>query len=418
MLLCHNQRRRFIHKSTCLFACILSYFSLYSCISLAQGASNLGINYGRIADNLPPPTQVVRILQGISVSKTRIYDANATVLRAFANTGISVIVGIGNEDVRSLTNPSFALSWVEANVAVYYPTTDINGIAVGNEVLSDNDTQLMSNLIPAMRNLYSALSSFSLQDKIFISTAHSFAVLSSSYPPSAGAFVPSEYMSQMLQFLDTTNSPFMINAYPYFAYKGSPSGVSLQYVLFETTVTVSSANAAAVVTDPSSGLIYHNMLDAQVDAVYSALEAMGYKDMVVIVSETGWPSAGDANEVGATVQNAQAYNTNLINRLASGQGTPARPSKPLQAFIFALFNEDQKKGPSSERHYGLFKPDGTRAYDFGLDSPRAYSLYNSFSSSSDTSSGPLYPNLMHLSLLTLTSTLFLFCYIPFTNNVH
>eukprot|EP00250_Pteridium_aquilinum_P014394 c21961_g1_i1 orf=176-832(+) len=214
MLLCHNQRRRCVFKSTRLiFSCIIYCLSLYAFTHLASGASNLGINYGRIANNLPPPAEVVMILQSISVTKTRIYDANATVLRAFANSKISIIVGIGNEDVGSLTNPSFAMSWVETNVAVYYPATDITGIAVGNEVLSGNDTQLMSNLVPAMKNLYSALSTFNLQDKIIISTAHSLAVLSSSYPPSSGAFVPSEYMTQMLQFLDTTNAPFMINAY-------------------------------------------------------------------------------------------------------------------------------------------------------------------------------------------------------------
>ncbi|MCO5604780.1 hypothetical protein L7F22_058951 [Adiantum nelumboides] len=402
MLLCHNRRCR-CRRSGQLFAYIVSCIFLYSFTNSAQAAGNLGINYGRIADNLPSPTQAVSILQSISVTKTRIYDANAAVIKAFANSGISIIVGIGNEDVNSLTSPSLAFSWVETNVAVYYPTTNIIGIAVGNEVLSGNDTQLMSDLIPAMRNLYSALSSFALQDKIFVSTAHSLAVLSSSYPPSAGAFVPSEYMSQMLQFLHMAGAPFMINAYPFFAYKGSPSGVSLQYVLFELTGAVSTANAEAVVTDPRTGLAYHNMLDAQVDAVYSALDAMAYADMDVIVSETGWPSAGDADEAGASVQNAQAYNTNLINRLESGQGTPAHPSKPLQAYIFALFNEDKKPGPSSERHYGLFNPDGSRVYDFGLEAPRALTtLYNSVSTASHSIHQP------HLLYLSVMATLVLF----------
>lgn len=384
----------------------------------ADGASNLGINYGMVADNLPPPSEVVSILQSISVSKTRIYNANLTVLKAFANSGISIIVGIGNEDVSSMTDASFATNWVQSNVASYYPATLISGLAVGNEVFTGTDTQLMANLLPAMQNLHSALASLGLDSQIIVSTAHSLAVLSSSFPPSGGAFVSSIaslYLMPMLQFLKETGAPFMINAYPYFAYKESPGSVSLEYVLFEAT----SSTDGVTVTDPNTGLLYTNMLEAQVDAIYYAMEALGYADIQAIVSETGWPSAGDADEAGASVQNAQAYNANLIKRLATGKGTPARPSVTLQAFIFALFNEDLKDGASSERHYGLFNPDGTRAYDFGLDTTtQSYTLYNSMSASNDASS-TLSPNLTLSFTFAIALTLLVFLSLfPFTNPSH
>lgn len=69
---------------------------------------------------------------------------------------------------------------------------------------------------------------------------------------------------------------------------------------------------------------------------------------------------------GATPQNAGLYNGNLLQRIQEKQGTPAKPSVPVDVYVFALFNEDLKPGPTSERNYGLFYPDGTPVYNIGL----------------------------------------------------
>jgi len=47
--------------------------------------------------------------------------------------------------------------------------------------------------------------------------------------------------------------------------------------------------------------------------------------------------------------------------------TPLMPGKSVDTFIFALYDEDLKQGPASERPFGLFKTDLTMAYDVGLD---------------------------------------------------
>jgi Glycosyl hydrolases family 17 len=83
------------------------------------------------------------------------------------------------------------------------------------------------------------------------------------------------------------------------------------------------------------------------------------------VSETGWPSNGDDDEAGATPDNACRYNGNLMRIVSQNKGTPAAPDEPLHVYVFALFNENLKPGPASERHYGLFQPDGTAAYNLG-----------------------------------------------------
>ncbi|KAJ0013622.1 hypothetical protein Pint_20782 [Pistacia integerrima] len=49
----------------------------------------------------------------------------------------------------------------------------------------------------------------------------------------------------------------------------------------------------------------------KVDAVHCAFNAMGFKDVEIVVAETGWPYRGDPNEVGPSVENANDYNGNL-----------------------------------------------------------------------------------------------------------
>jgi hypothetical protein len=109
------------------------------------------------------------------------------------------------------------------------------------------------------------------------------------------------------------------------------------------------------------------MLYAQVDAVTFAAARLGYGNVPVHVSETGWPSKGDANEAGATMENARQYNRNLLMRQVSGEGTPLRPKLRLEVYLFALFNEDMKPGPTSERNYGLYQPDMSMVYNVGLN---------------------------------------------------
>jgi len=50
------------------------------------------------------------------------------------------------------------------------------------------------------------------------------------------------------------------------------------------------------------------------------------------------------------------------------KGTPMRPNSDLKIYVFALFNENLKPGPSSDRNYGLFKPDRSQAYPLGFSS--------------------------------------------------
>ncbi|XP_052183060.1 glucan endo-1,3-beta-glucosidase 14-like isoform X2 [Diospyros lotus] len=320
-----------------------------------------GVNYGRIADNLPKPGNVALLLRANKIKNIRIYDADHEVLKAFHGSGIEIIVGLGNEFLKDFAvSQDRTMSWVKDNVQAFLPGTKIRGIAVGNEVLGNPDIQELGEvLLPAAKNVYNALDSLGLARTIEVSSPHSEAVFANSYPPSACVFKDTvlPIMKPLLQFFSQIGSPFYINAYPFLAYKSDPEHIDLNYALFKSN---------AGVFDAKTRLHYDNMFDAMVDAAYAALEKAGFAKTEVIVSETGWASRGDENEAGANLKNARIYNRNLRKRLASKKGTPFRPKKRVKAYVFALFNENQKPGPTSERNFGLFKPDGSVTYHIGF----------------------------------------------------
>ncbi|PKA57953.1 Glucan endo-1,3-beta-glucosidase 3 [Apostasia shenzhenica] len=337
-------------------------FLLCSAASFPGAESGVvGVNYGRVANNLPPPAKVVELLKSQGITQVKLYDTDPTVLRALAGTGIRAVVALPNEQLAAAASrPAFAMSWVQKNVASYHPSTIIRAIAVGNEVFVD-PRNLTGYLIPAMRNVYSALSRLNLAGDIKISSPIALTALQTSYPSSAGAFRPElvgSVIRPMLDLLRQTSSFLMVNAYPFFAYEANSDVISLNYALFRPNPGV---------VDTGSGFKYFSLFDAQIDAVFAAMAALKYDDVPVVISETGWPSKGDANETGAGASNAAAYNGNLVRRVLTGNvGTPLRPKADIDVFLFALFNENQKPGPTSERNYGLFYPNEQKVYDIQL----------------------------------------------------
>ncbi|KAH6765063.1 O-Glycosyl hydrolases family 17 protein [Perilla frutescens var. hirtella] len=343
-----------------LYYSVLLSLLIFSFTPLSQSESFLGVNYGQVADNLPPPEATAKLLQSSAIEKVRLYGSDPAVIKAFAGTGIGLMIGASNSDIPGMaSDPTFAKNWIDANVVPFYPASKIIVINVGNEVMSYNDRNLMSQLLPAMQNLQSALDSAGLAGTIKVSTVHSMAVLRQSDPPSSGSFDPSigDLLKGLLSFNTATGSPFAINPYPYFAYRSDPRPETLAFCLFQP-------NSGRV--DTGSKIKYTNMFDAQVDAIRSALDGMGFKGVEIVIAETGWPYKGDSDEVGPSIENAKAYNQNLIAHLRSMVGTPLMPGKSVDTYLFAMYDEDQKPGPTSERSFGLFKPDLTMTYNVGL----------------------------------------------------
>ncbi|KAE8680986.1 Glucan endo-1,3-beta-glucosidase 13 [Hibiscus syriacus] len=338
--------------------------------------SIVGVCYGRNADDLPTPDKVAQLVKLHNIKYLRIYDSNIQVLKAFANTGVELMVGVPNSDLLAFSQfQSNADSWLKNNILPNYPATKITYITVGLEVTESHDNA-SALVVPAMHNVLIALKKVGLHKRIKVSSAHSLGILSRSFPPSAGAFNSSHafFLKPMLEFLAENQSPFMIDLYPYYAFRDSPKKISLDYALFQSS---------SEVIDPNTGLLYTNMFDAQIDALYFALMALNFKTIKVMVTETGWPSKGSPKERAATPDNAQTYNTNLIRHVINGTGTPAKPGEELDVYIFSLFNENRKPGLESERNWGLFYPDKTSVYNLDFTGKGVIDMTNR---SNDTNS--------------------------------
>lgn len=343
---------------------------LLSCIWVAPAAADypdepltLGINYGRVADDLPTAKATVKLIKNMGIGRVRIFDHDGPTIEAFAGSGLDFIVGMASDEIPPLVDASAADAWVAANIVPYYPATNIVYILVGNELFADSTlSATWLQLVPAIQNLHTSLQSRNLS-AIRVSTAAEYGILSLSYPPSKGVFrtdIATQVMTPLLEYLDSTSSYLFINVYPYFGWSSNSQYIPLDYALF--TRTSSFFN--------DSQYEYYNLLDAQLDAMSSAMAAVGYGNVRIAVSETGWPTMGDSNELGANISNAQVYNQNLVNHILNTptQGTPMRQGIFIPTFIFALYNEDLKPGATTERNWGLYYPSGSPVYPIDISS--------------------------------------------------
>nr|XP_051228158.1 glucan endo-1,3-beta-glucosidase, acidic isoform-like [Lolium perenne] len=316
--------------------------------SIPAEVRSIGVCYGVVGDPMPSASDVVKLYVSRGITGMRIYKANAKTLAALVGTGIDLIVDVPNDQLAEMaSSPDAASKWVQDNV-VAYPGVSIRYIAVGNEV-EGNDPRAQ-NILPAMQNMNAALSMAGFE-QIKVSTAVQSGV-TTGYPPSHGIFsTKSAHMPPIALYLAKTGAPLLANVYPYFAYTGNPTDITIDYALFTSSGTV---------VQDDNGLAYQNLFDALVDTFYAALQSAGAADVGIVVSESGWPSAG---ATAATVSNAQAYNQALIDHVS--HGTPKVP-QPLETYIFAMFNENEKGGAETEKHFGLFNPDMSSAYDINF----------------------------------------------------
>ncbi|KAK9161098.1 hypothetical protein Syun_007439 [Stephania yunnanensis] len=284
------------------------------------------------------------------ITAVRLFEPNHDIYEALKGTSIKVSVGVLNDDLPGLASASISATsgWLETHVLPFINDVSFAYITLGNEAIPGPKAQYVYT---AIQNMWTSLETFNLSSQILPTVVVPRGVLGVSYPPSQGAFADNvaDIMTDVTKLVYSIGAPLMVNVYPYFALVSDPEHISTPFALFTST-------------DPrfvDGELAYYNLYDAMVDAFLAAMvRVVGADDVKIMVSESGWPSAG--NEPYTTIENAQTYNNNLKNRALS-QGTPRRQPVLLDVFIFALFNEDPKV-EGVERNRGNFYPDMQPVY--------------------------------------------------------
>ncbi|KAI3943780.1 hypothetical protein MKW98_004285 [Papaver atlanticum] len=327
----------------------ISFFAVLLIASnIFAESGNVGVNYGRNGNNLPSPTEVVKLLRSRNVDRVRLFSPDTDALDALRGSGIQVVLGVPNPDVQKIGNdPESARNWVNNNVLAFNEV-QFRYISVGNEIEIPSAAE-SNAILPAMKNLNDALRAAG--KTIAVSTTIKFSLVVDSSPPSNGRFSDGSesIMRSIVEFLVANGSPLLVNIYPYFAYNDNQQ-IPLDYALFTAD--------RVVVTD--NGLQYRNLFDAMTDAAYAAIEKVGGSNVDIVIAESGWPSGENGNI--ATIPNAQTYVNNLISHVSGTSGTPKKPGKSIETYIFALFNENMKGGLPTERHFGLYFPDMTEIF--------------------------------------------------------
>lgn len=322
---------------------------------------------------MPPPSAVVDIFKSNGIKRMRIYDPFPPTLQALGGSGIELTVGAPNDQLEYLSNRQNADVWVRDNIKKY-PAVNFKHVVVGNEVSPIRNQQYVQFIVPAMRNIHDALVSAGLGG-VRVSTAVETELIDpgKNYPPSKGEFRAEvkPYMQSVLQFLVNTNAPLFVNIYPFFAYIYGNGAVPLPYALLQPGGGVDTPDGH-----------YDNLYYALLDTMYAAIEKTGVssvsdsgvKNTEIKGSESGWPTGGGSSAAGgvadqsgaaANPANAETYIRNLIRVVKSG--TPRRPNRPIETYIFAMFDENNKPGDAFERNFGIFRPDGQTKFPINFN---------------------------------------------------
>ncbi|KAF6149488.1 hypothetical protein GIB67_011389 [Kingdonia uniflora] len=298
------------------------------------------------------PTTVVQMLKDNKIDKVKLFDADSWTVNALAGTGMEVMVAIPNDQLSHFSKDfDNAKDWVKENVTkhLYKGGVDIKYVAVGNEpFLKTYNGSFLNTTFPALKNIQKALDAAGIGNKIKATIPLNADVYDSSNDkPSTGKFRKDirGLMTDIVKFLDSHNSAFVVNIYPFLSLFQNPN-FPVDFAFFDGGGTPTNDN----------GVQYTNVFDANYDTLVWSLKAAGVPDLKIIVGEAGWPTDGDKH---ATPDLARRFYDGFMRKMAKKKGTPLREGQ-LDVYLFGLLDENMKSiAPGAfERHWGIFQYDG------------------------------------------------------------
>ncbi|KAF7836850.1 glucan endo-1,3-beta-glucosidase 5 [Senna tora] len=326
----------------------------------AKGVEGYACNWGRVSSRPLQASVTVQLMKDNKFTKAKLFDVDDDALKALANSGIQVMVGIPNDGLAPLVNDSKAAEeWVAQNVSAYIKSgVDIRYVAVSNEAfLKDYKDKYIYDVLPVCKNIYNALEKAGMLKKVDV-TVPLNADIYESYTglPSGGDFRYNvkNVVVPLLKFLNDKGFPVAINIYPFLSLYYSPQ-FPKEYAFFNSTSN----------TLYDGKYTYTNAFDGNLDTLAASLEKNELGSMGIIVGEVGWPTDGNIN---ANNENAQRFYQGLIDRINKKQGTPKRPDDMPDVYMFGLLDEDAKSTlPGNfEPHWGIFNYDGSIKYQLDL----------------------------------------------------
>uniref|UniRef100_A0A5B6YPR4 glucan endo-1,3-beta-D-glucosidase n=1 Tax=Davidia involucrata TaxID=16924 RepID=A0A5B6YPR4_DAVIN len=341
-----------------ILACSMLLFTA----NLAEGnIAGLGVNWGHMGSHNLQPSIVAKLLKDNGINKFKLFDADPSIVKGFAGTGIEVMLGIPNGQLAQFSDSlDNAKRWVKENVTQYLKDGGVNikYVGVGNEAfLTSYNGSYINSTFPAIQNMQKALNAAGLGGKIKVTTPlNADVAVSLTGGPSGGEFRYDikDHMVEIVKFLQANKSPFVVNIYPFINLYQDP-GYPFEFAFF---------NGSGKPVD-DNGLIYTNAIEGNYDTLAWALKKAGVPDLKIVIGEVGWPTDGAKY---ANVTLAKRFYDGLLQKMASKTGTPLRPDQPIEAYLFSILDEDLKSilPGNFERHWGIFRYDGQPKFPMDL----------------------------------------------------